>query len=48
MVTPTRRELINYTVVVLVFVTLMMLLVFGLDALSAWIMANLFGNGVVL
>lgn len=47
-VTPTRRELVNYTVVVLVFVALMMLLVFGLDALSGWIMANVFGNGVVL
>lgn len=47
-VTPTKRELISYTTVVLVFVALMMLFVFGLDALSAWIMANLFGNGVVL
>lgn len=47
-VTPTRRELMSYATVVLIFVVLMMLLIFGLDALSAWIMANLFGDGVVL
>ena len=47
-VTPTRRELINYTIVVLVFVILMMLFIFGMDALSAWIMANVFGDGVLL
>ena len=47
-VTPTRRELINYTIVVLIFVVLMMLFIFGMDALSAWVMANVFGDGVLL
>ena len=47
-VTPTRKELINYTTVVLIFVVLMMLFIFGMDALSAWIMANVFGDGVIL
>jgi preprotein translocase subunit SecE len=44
-VTPTRRELLSYTGVVLTFVIIMMALVYGLDfgfgALVAWV----FGNG---
>ena len=44
-VTPTRRELLSYTGVVLAFVIIMMALVYGLDfgfgALVAWV----FGNG---
>ena len=47
-VTPTRKELISYATVVLIFVVLMMLLIFGLDALAVWIMATLFGDGVIL
>ncbi|GAA2100265.1 MULTISPECIES: preprotein translocase subunit SecE [Brevibacterium] len=43
-ITPTRKELINYTIVVLVFVVIMMLLVTGLDfvfgRLSAWVFAG--------
>jgi preprotein translocase subunit SecE len=44
-VTPTRRELLSYTGVVLTFVIIMMALVYGLDfgfgALVAWV----FGTG---
>lgn len=39
-VTPTRSELVNYTLTVLGFVVLMMLIVSGLDLL--------FGNGAIL
>ena len=43
-VTPTRRELIRYTLVVLVFVVIMMALVTGLDQvfgrLVAWVFAG--------
>lgn len=38
-VTPTRKELINYVLVVLVFVVIMMVLVSGMD--------YIFGRGVV-
>ena len=44
-VTPTRRELINYTAVVLVFVVVMMALVSGLDLLFGFAVAYVFGNG---
>jgi preprotein translocase subunit SecE len=43
-VTPTRRELINYTIVVLVFVAIMMALVGGLDWIFGWIVVFLFGD----
>ncbi len=43
-VTPTRRELINYTIVVLVFVGIMMALIGGLDWLFGWVVVFLFGD----
>lgn len=43
-VTPTRRELISYTGVVLVFVVIMMLLVYGLDFGFSALVNFLFGN----
>ena len=44
-VTPTRKELFSYTGVVLVFVLIMMMLVYGLDLAFAWIVSVVFGNG---
>jgi preprotein translocase subunit SecE len=44
-VTPTRRELVSYTLVVLVFVVIMMALVYGLDILFAFVVNYVFGNG---
>ena len=44
-VTPTRKELINYTLVVLVFVVIMMALVTGLDSLFGLAVGYVFGNG---
>jgi preprotein translocase subunit SecE len=43
-VTPTRRELFSYTGVVLVFVVIMMLLVYGLDFGFSALVNFLFGN----
>jgi preprotein translocase subunit SecE len=43
-VTPTRRELINYTIVVLVFVAIMLALVGGLDWVFGWIVVFIFGD----
>ena len=43
-VTPTRKELISYTVVVLVFVVIMMALVSGLDFLFSWAAVFVFGD----
>jgi preprotein translocase subunit SecE len=43
-VTPTRRELFNFTAVVLVFVLIMMGLVWGLDQLFSWLVNWAFGN----
>lgn len=43
-VTPTRRELINYTLVVLVFVVIMMAIVSGLDTVFSLLVNFLFGN----
>jgi preprotein translocase subunit SecE len=40
---PTRKQLITYTSVVLVFVAFMVALVFGLDAAFAWGVFKLFG-----
>lgn len=43
-VTPTRKELVNYTLVVLGFVVVMMLLITGLDfvfgQLTGWVFAG--------
>ena len=44
-VTPTRRELVSYTLVVLVFVVIMMALVGGLDWLFSLAVNYIFGNG---
>ncbi|MDO5503095.1 MAG: preprotein translocase subunit SecE [Actinomycetia bacterium] len=38
-VRPTRTELINYTIVVIVFVAVMMLIIFGMD----WVFSRLVG-----
>ncbi len=43
-VTPTRRELLSYTVVVLVFVVIMMAVVWGLDQLLSWLIVVVFGD----
>ena len=43
--TPTRRELVNYTLVVLGFVIIMMLLVTVLDLLFGWGASWVFGTG---
>ncbi|HET8896342.1 MAG TPA: preprotein translocase subunit SecE [Protaetiibacter sp.] len=43
-VTPTRRELFNFTAVVLVFVLIMMGLVWGLDQVFSWFVNWAFGN----
>jgi preprotein translocase subunit SecE len=43
-VTPTRKELIRYTLVVLVFVVFMMLLVSGLDLLFGSFVGWVFGD----
>lgn len=43
-VTPTRRELFSYTGVVLVFVVIMMLLVYGLDFGFSALVNFLFGD----
>jgi preprotein translocase subunit SecE len=43
-VTPTRKELLSYTGVVLVFVIIMMAIVFGLDQLFGWLVIVVFGT----
>jgi preprotein translocase subunit SecE len=43
-VTPTRRELVTYTAVVLAFVAVMMGVVYVLDLVSSTIVIFLFGN----
>lgn len=43
-VTPTRKELINYTIVVLAFVVVMMALVWVLDQAFGWFTLFLFGS----
>jgi preprotein translocase subunit SecE len=45
-VTPTRKELLSYTGVVLAFVIVMMALVSGLDAVFAWLALIVFGDPV--
>jgi len=44
-VTPTRRELFSYTGVVLAFVIIMMVIVYGLDSAFGWAVSWVFGNG---
>lgn len=44
-VSPTRRELLNYVIIVLVFVAFMLLLIFGLDYLFGQGAFWLFGDG---
>lgn len=43
-VTPTRKELINYTAVVLAFVVIMMAFVWGLDQVFGWATLFTFGS----
>jgi preprotein translocase subunit SecE len=43
-VTPTRKELINYTWVVLVFVIIVMAIVYGLDTLFSAVVLYVFGT----
>ncbi|CAN5144069.1 preprotein translocase subunit SecE [soil metagenome] len=43
-VTPTRKELVSYTLVVLVFVVIMMALVSGLDFVFSWLAVFVFGD----
>ena len=43
-VTPTRKELFTYTLVVLVFVVIMMALVGGLDWINAFVVNFVFGD----
>jgi len=43
-VTPTRRELLSYTLVVLAFVIVMMALVTGFDFGFGWLVAAVFGD----
>jgi preprotein translocase subunit SecE len=47
-VTPTRKELVNYTFVVLVFVLIMMGIISFLDLFFGWGMAWIFGDGRAL
>jgi preprotein translocase subunit SecE len=42
-ITPTRQELLKYTLVVLGFVIVMMAIVYGLDVLFVWLTAYVFG-----
>jgi preprotein translocase subunit SecE len=44
-VTPTRKELFSFTGVVLAFVIIMMLIVYGLDSAFGWLVSWVFGNG---
>jgi preprotein translocase subunit SecE len=43
-VAPTRKELLSYTGVVLVFVIIMMLLVSGIDQVFGWLVVFVFGT----
>ena len=42
-VTPTRQELVKYTLVVLGFVVVMMAIVYSLDLLFTWVVQVVFG-----
>ena len=41
---PTRKELLTYATVVIVFVTIMLTIVASLDAAFAWTVLKVFGN----
>ena len=43
-VTPTRKELINYVLVVLAFVTIMLLIVSAMDSVFGWTVIAVFGD----
>lgn len=43
-VTPTRKELISYTLVVLAFVVIMMAIISGFDFGFGWLVAFVFGD----
>ncbi|MFT6534042.1 MAG: preprotein translocase subunit SecE [Alpinimonas sp.] len=43
-VAPTRKELLSYTGVVLVFVIIMMLIVSGIDQVFGWVVVFVFGT----
>jgi preprotein translocase subunit SecE len=43
-VTPTRKELLKFTAVVLGFVVVMMAVVYGLDVLFVWLTTVVFGS----
>ena len=43
-VTPTRRELVSFTTVVLIFVAIMMAIVWGLDQLFGLLVLYVFGT----
>jgi preprotein translocase subunit SecE len=45
-VTPTRKELLKFTAVVLGFVLVMMAVVYGLDTLFVWLTTVVFGTPV--
>jgi preprotein translocase subunit SecE len=47
-VTPTRKELVNYTFVVLVFVLIMMGIISFLDLFFGWGISWIFGDGRAL
>lgn len=47
-VTPTRRELLSYTAVVLVFVVIMMAIVSGFDTVFSLLVNFLFGDPAVV
>ncbi len=42
-VTPTRKELVKFTLVVLVFVVIVMAIVSGLDTAFSWLTSQVFG-----
>ena len=47
-VTPSRKELVNYTIVVLVFVVIMMGIITVFDIFFGWGMSWIFGDGRAL
>ncbi len=46
-VTPTRKELLSYTGVVLIFVVIMMAIVYGLDFVFSFLVNFLFGDPTI-
>jgi preprotein translocase subunit SecE len=41
---PTRKELVTYSVVVIVFVSIMMAIIAGYDVVFGWVVQFIFGN----